>query len=141
MNTFWRWYVQSYAGRLAVVLFVGVSMIIYQIIKRIAATNTSNDFFMEKELEAALGFNKALQKFSWDMLKNIRFVTEFKENWTAKLPQRRALIYPATWRAGRRRRSSRRTRRMQARARRSAAARQLQCTQTVFAKTTDSIVK
>ena len=33
------------------------------------------------------------------------------------------------------------TRRMQARARRSAAARQLQCTQTVFAKTTDSIVE
>ena len=131
MNTFWSWYVQSYAGQLAVVLHVGVlvgfiTMIIKQIIKRIAATNTNNDYFMAKELNAALGFKKVLQKFLWDTMKKIRFVTEFKGNWKTKPPQRRAFIYPATWRAGCRRRPSRRTRRMQARARRSAAARQLQ---------------
>ena len=85
MNTFWRWYVQSHAGRLVAVLRVGVlagfvTTIIHQIIKGIAATNTSNDYFMGKELNAALGFNKALQKFSWDMMKYIRFVTEFKGN-------------------------------------------------------------
>ena len=123
-------------------LYVGVLVgFINQIIKGIAATNTSNDFFMGKELNAALGFNKAMQKFLWDMMKYVRFVTEFKGNWTTKPPRRRALISPATWRGGRRRGPSRRTRRTQARARRSAAARHLQCTQRVFAKTTDSTVK
>ena len=39
IDTIWSWYVQSYAGRLAVVLYVGVlvgfiTMIISQIIKR-----------------------------------------------------------------------------------------------------------
>ena len=46
-------------------------------IKRIAATNTSNDYFMGKELNAVLGFKKVLQKFSWDTMKYIRFVTEW----------------------------------------------------------------
>ena len=51
MNTIWSWYVQSYAGRLAVVLHVGVlvgfvTMIINQIIKRISTTNISSDYFM-----------------------------------------------------------------------------------------------
>ena len=145
MNTIWSWYVQSYAGRLAVVLYVGVlvgfiTMSINQIMKIIAATNISSDYFMGEELNAALGFKKALQKFVWDTMKYIRFVTEFKGNWTTKLPQKRA-IYPATWRAGCRRRPSRRTRRMQARARRLQCARQLQGAKTVFAKTLDSFVE
>ena len=74
MNTIWSWYVQSYAGQLAVVLFLVVfagfiTMIMNQIIKRIAATDTSNDYFVEKELNAALGFKKVLQKFLWDTMK------------------------------------------------------------------------
>ena len=49
MNTIWSWYVESYAGRLAVVLYVGVlvgfiTMIVNQIIKRIATTNISSDY-------------------------------------------------------------------------------------------------
>ena len=145
MNAFWSWYVQGYAGQLAAVLYVGVlvgfiTTIIWQIIKGITATNISNDYFMKEELDAALGFNKALQEFSCDIMKFFRFVTKFKENWTMKAPRKRTL-YPATWRAGSRRRPSRRTRRMQARARRIAATRHLQCAQTVFAKTTDSTVE
>ena len=145
IDTIWSWYVQSYAGRLAVVLYVGVlvgfiTMIISQIIKRIATTNISSDYFVGKELNAALRIKKLLQKFLWDTMKYIRFVTEFKGNWTTKPPQRR-VIYPATWRAGCRRRQSRRVRRMQARARRLQCASQLQETKTVFARTKDSIEK
>ena len=66
IDTIWSWNVQSYAGRLAVVLYVGVlvgfiTMIINQIIKRIATTNISSDYFMGKELNAALGFKKVLK--------------------------------------------------------------------------------
>ena len=51
MNTIGSWYVQSYAGQLAVVLYVGVlvgfiTMIINQIMKIIAATKISSDHFM-----------------------------------------------------------------------------------------------
>ena len=145
IDTIWSWYVQSYAGRLAVVLYVGVlvgfiTMIISQIIYRISTTNISSDYFVGKELNAALRIKKLLQKFLWDTMKYIRFVTEFKGNWTTKPPQRR-VIYPATWRAGCRRRQSRRVRRMQARARRLKCASQLQETKTVFARTKDSIRK
>ena len=145
IDTIWSWYVQSYAGRLAVVLYVGVlvgfiAMIINQIIHRTSTTNISSDYFVRKELNAALRIKKLLQKFWWDSMKYIRFVTEFKGNWTTKPPQRR-VIYPATWRAGCRRRQSRKVRRMQARARRLKCASQLQETKTVFARTKDSIRK
>ena len=74
MNTIWSWYVQSYAGQLAVVLFLVVfagfiTMIINPIIKRIATTNISSDYFVGKELNAALRFKKVLQKFLWDTMK------------------------------------------------------------------------
>ena len=73
-------------------------------------------------------------------MKYIRFVTEFEANWTVKLfIGGHLIILPRG--AGCRRRPSRRTRKMQARARRSAAARQLQCVPAVFAKTIDSIDK
>ena len=53
MNTIWSWYVQSYAGQLAVVLFLVVfagfiTMIINPIIKRIATTNISSDTSWER---------------------------------------------------------------------------------------------
>ena len=93
IDTIWSWYVQSYAGRLAVVLYVGVlvgfiAMIINQIIYRTSTTNISSDYFVRKELNAALRIKKLLQKFWWDSMKYIRFVTEFKGNWTTETPSK-----------------------------------------------------
>ena len=38
-----------------------ITMIVFQMVKRIASTNTNNDYFMEKEVNAALGFKKVLK--------------------------------------------------------------------------------